>query len=283
MKTLRALLMFALVMAPALEASAAGGPWVLLAREVKKHREAKAKEQPQVEQETPKSNGATPEANRVLEQMTTYLASLQSFKLKSSTVDESVSSSGQKVQTATQSEVSLVRPNRMRGDQLAANGMTFTYDGKTLSLYCKANNTYGTVPAPPTLDATIDRALADWMIEAPGVLLLYSEPLEILTAQTTGGQLVGREMVGGVAANHLAFQGQTVDWQIWIQEGPQPLPLRYVITNKTMKGSPQLTAQLSGWEPGAKVPSSDFELRPPLGAKRITTLPLPCGTSGQRK
>lgn len=271
MKTLRALVVIALVAAPAL-ASAAGGPWVLLARKAQKHRQEKAKEQAQAKQESPQNKSVTPEAERIIGQTTRYLASLQSFKFKSSAVDQTVST------VARESEVSVVRPNRLRGEQLGATGLAFTYDGKTMSLYCKVSNTYGTVPAPPTLDATIDRVLADWSIEAPGMVLLYSDPLEILTSEVTSGQLIGRESIGGVAANHLAFQGKSVDWQIWVQDGPQPLPLRYVITAKTVKGAPQFAAQFSNWQLAAKLPDSEFELRPPPGAKRVDRLPMPCGT-----
>ena len=39
----------------------------------------------------------------------------------------------------------------------------------------------------------------------------------------------------GKQAHHIAVTEKDVDWQIWIQDGPQPVPLRYVITTKDMK------------------------------------------------
>ena len=92
-----------------------------------------------------------------------------------------------------------------------------------MTLACKANNTYATAPAPTTLDATIDKARKQFQIEAPGADLLYSRPYEILTEQVTGGKFIGREIIDGVATSHLAFEGEEVDWQIWIQEGSAAL------------------------------------------------------------
>ena len=49
-----------------------------------------------------------------------------------------------------------------------------------------------------------------------------SHPYEMLTEQVTGGQFIGRETIDGAPANHLAFTGEEVDWQVWIKDGDQP-------------------------------------------------------------
>ena len=129
-----------------------------------------------------------PQADRLLREMTDYLASLKSFKVRSSAVDEVVTAAGQKIQVPSESEVSIERPNRLRSEQLGAeNGMGFWYDGQTMTLACKSSNTYAKVPAPANLDDTIDKARKQFQIEAPGADLLYSHPYDILTEQVTGG------------------------------------------------------------------------------------------------
>ncbi len=161
-----------------------------------------------------------PKAEQTLRQMADYMAGLKSFRVQSSAIDEVVLTSGQKLQLASESRVSVERPNRLLSEQLgSASGLAFYYDGKTMTLACKANNSYTTAPAPTTIDATIDKARKQFQIEAPGADLLYSRPYEILTEQVTGGKFIGREIIDGVATNHLAFEGEEVDWQIWIQEG----------------------------------------------------------------
>jgi hypothetical protein len=221
-----------------------------------------------------------PDADRTLRRMADYLSSLRSFTVQSSSVDEVVLSSGEKVQVAADSQVSVERPNRLRSEQLgSARGMAFWYDGTTMTLYCRATNTYGASPAPPTLDATIDEARKRFEIEAPGADLLFSHPYDILTEQVTGGKVIGRESVDGIPATHLAFEGQEVDWQVWVEDGARPLPLRFSITTKTMKEQPEFAVQLSHWEPQARLADSVFSFQPPAGAKRVQSLPTSCRSS----
>jgi hypothetical protein len=105
---------------------------------------------------------------------------------------------------------------------------------------------------------------------------LFSHPYDILTEQVKTGLFIGKESVEGVVANHLAFEGEDVDWQIWIQDGAQPLPLRFVITTKTMKEEPQFTVQLSHWDTQAKIDDSVFQFQPPPGAKSVASFPTEC-------
>jgi hypothetical protein len=225
----------------------------------------------------PAAKGIDPNADRMLRQMTDYLAGLKNFRFQSSSVDEVVTTTGRKIQVSADSIVSVSRPNRAQSDRIGAeNGLEFWYDGKSMSLYCKANNTYSTATAPATLDEAIDAARKQYKIEAPGADLLFSHPYDILTEQVKSGLFVGRESVGGLPANHLAFEGDEVDWQIWIQDGPEPLPLRFVITTKTMKEQPQFQVELSHWEPRAKLDDATFQFKPPAGSKAVETFPTEC-------
>jgi hypothetical protein len=218
-----------------------------------------------------------PEAEKMLRQMTDYLASLTSFKVQVSSIDEAVTKAGQKIQFASESQVMVERPNRLRSQQMgAANGLAFWYDGKTMTVACPASNTFATAPAPATVDATIDAARKKFKIDAPGADLLYSKPYEILTEQVTTGRFIGKETIGEVPVHHLAFTGEDVDWQIWIQEGAQPLPLRFVITTKTMKSQPAFTVQMSNWEPKADLDDSTFQFKAPAGATRVDAFPQAC-------
>ena len=80
-------------------------------------------------------------------------------------------------------------------------------------------------------------------------------------------------MGGGVMAHHLAVTKKDVTYQIWIQDGPQPVPLRYVVTGRDMRSSPQFTIQLSNWQPNAPVPDDSFAFTPPAGAKKVAFAP----------
>jgi hypothetical protein len=222
--------------------------------------------------------GIAPEADRALRKMTDYLASLQSFRVQSSAKDELVLKSGQKIDLSSQSETSVQRPNKLRSEQIGTKGgLAFWYDGKAMTLECTTNGTYTTKPAAPTLDGAIDQARKEFGIEAPGADLLYSKPYDILTEQVTSGQLIGHETVEGVPVTHLAFQGDEVDWQIWIKDGPEPLPVWFSIITKTLPSQPEFEVHMSHWETKAALPASTFAFRAPANGTRAETFPKTCG------
>jgi hypothetical protein len=223
--------------------------------------------------------GIDPAAEQRLRAMANYLGSLQSFTVLSASMDEVVLGSGEKIQLASESLVSIERPNRLRSEQVGATGaggLAFWYDGRTMTLACKADGSYATIPAPSTIDTVIDKVRKQYRIDAPGADFLYSHPYEVLTEQVVSGRYIGRETIDSVATEHLAFEGEAVDWQVWIQEGSQPLPLRFVVTTKGIKGRPQFTVRLSRWDPGIKVPPATWMYEPPLGARRLPSFPADC-------
>ncbi len=38
--------------------------------------------------------------------------------------------------------------------------------------------------------------------------------------------------MNGIECHHLAFRAEKVDWQVWVQAGDTPLPMKYLIISK---------------------------------------------------
>jgi hypothetical protein len=112
---------------------------------------------------------------------------------------------------------------------------------------------------------------------APGAEVLYSNAAERMLKVTTSGFVVGPSVVGGVKSTHLAFRGAEVDWQIWIEEGGRPLPRKFVLTSKQVKGEPQFTVLVRNWNLAPKLTEGMFTFTPPKGAKKIDFLNLTGG------
>jgi hypothetical protein len=226
--------------------------------------------------------GVDAEADRMLRQMADYLSGLQSFTVQNFAVDETAFKTGEKIQATSDSEIAVQRPNHLRSTQRGAGeGLGLWYDGKTMTVACKANGSFESVAAPANIDEAIDKVRKHFKVDAPGADLLYSKPYEILMEQVVSGRVIGRETIQGIPANHLAFQGEDVDFQIWIQDGNQPLPLRFVITTKAVKGNPQFTVQLSNWNTQPKLSAADFTFQPPAGAKAATGVTSSCLAAGR--
>jgi len=83
------------------------------------------------------------------------------------------------------------------------------------------------------------------------------------------GAHIGRGVIGGIECEHLAFRGNEIDWQIWIQTGDQPLPRKYVITSKAMAAAPQYAVVIRDWKIGIEPNAEVFVFTPPQGAKQL--------------
>ena len=72
------------------------------------------------------------------------------------------------------------------------------------------------------------------------------------------GVYLGIHEAAGVPCHHLSFEQATIDWQIWIDAGTDPLPRKLVITYKTEDEVPQYAVTIRKWNLQAKLPDTLF-------------------------
>jgi hypothetical protein len=215
-----------------------------------------------------------PKADAALRRMSDYLSGLESVRVEAKSVDEKFTTDGHKVQEVQTSRLALERPAQLRVDRVGPAGHTvFRYDGTRFSIFNKERNVYATAPAPPQLDAAIDSARERLQLDAPGGDLLVSDPYRSLTDGTLECRYIGLEPIDGVMAHHIVGTKKNMEWQIWIKDGPEPVPLRYVITSNDLPGAPEFTLEMRNWQPNARVSASSFAFSPPAGAKRVDFAP----------
>lgn len=213
------------------------------------------------------------DADAMLRSMSDYMASLKTFSFTAEHTIEFVLESGEKRQAIAESEVSVRRPNKLRSERRGEHAdLSFVYDGKTVSILGKRANMYAQTEAPDTIDEMIDFASEKLGIDPPAADLLYSKPYDILMQDVVSGTIVGPAFIDDVPCTHLAFRGNNVDFQLWIQDGGTPLPRRYVITTKDVKSEPQLTVQMRDWKTSATLSDDLFTFVPPAGAQKIEFL-----------
>jgi hypothetical protein len=210
----------------------------------------------------------------VLRRMSDYLGSLPTFKVDTEAVDEKVTTDRQKLQFVSDMRLAVQRPNKLRADRIGpVANIVFRYDGKNFSVYGNRTGYYAQAPAPPTLDAAIDAARVKYGIDAPAADLYLTHSYAELMKDVKSARYVGLEPINGVFCHHLAFRNADTDWEIWIQDGPQPLPRRYVITTKDVREQPQFSVAFSNWQPNASLDPQEFVFVPPPDAKPIPWLP----------
>jgi len=227
--------------------------------------------------------GVAPQATEILRNAMDYLGQQNRFRVQTRNTIEAVLHSGQKLQFDHTAVLSVQRPNKLRAERHGdLFEQVFYYDGSTLSLHNPDDKYYATLPAPGTLEEMLDFARESLDIVAPAADLIYADAYDLLMQEVTSGFVVGKSVVDGVRCDHLAFRGEQVDWQIWIQEGVQPLPRKMVITSRDVMNKPQFTVVMSQWDMAPMLFDRDFVFTPPAGAQGIEFLPLGGSTDAAR-
>jgi hypothetical protein len=226
------------------------------------------------------ASAADPDAEQILKRMTDYLSSLQKFSLDTDNMLEEVLVSGQKIQYDFTSTVVIQRPNKLRSERTGdLNQQLFVYNGKNLVLYDPMHMYYAVEAAPDNLDDVLHFARDKLDIVPPVGDVVFTNAFDLLTASITSGAVVGKSVVGGVKCDHLAFTTAVVDWQIWIADGDQPLPYKYVLTTKDDPAQPQYIVLMSNWNAAPEVNDALFEFTPPPGAKETDFLHVDTATT----
>lgn len=220
------------------------------------------------------ADGIDPNADKILKSMSSYLAQTKAFSMDADIGIEVVTKEGQKLQLNSFATVVMQRPNKLymhrRGPIADAE---FIFDGKTLTVHGKRNNVYAQIDAPGTIDTAIHAFEFETGIPMPGADLLFADPYAILSAGVQSSTDLGLAYVNGIECHHLAFRNEKVDWQLWVQTGDKPLPLKYVITSKWQTAAPQYEATLRDWVTDPQINPNQFTFSPPPGSTKLQTLP----------
>ncbi|WP_081488995.1 DUF2092 domain-containing protein [Cupriavidus basilensis] len=174
------------------------------------------------------ASAVEPKAMDALKSMGTYLRTLQTFSLHSSTTTDQILDNGQKVQFEGSVDYRVRRPNALRADIHSDRVQrSFYFDGKTLTQYAPRMHFYGIVNAPPTIAELFGVLSEKYGVDLPLTDLFYWGTNQERVDEVKSAAYIGPAYVGGIDCDHYAFRQQDVDWQVWIQRGQKPLRNRY--------------------------------------------------------
>jgi hypothetical protein len=220
------------------------------------------------------SSGIDPAAQRLLKASTDFLGAQRQFSLEARNSLEVVLKSGQKIEFNHTARQSVQRPNKLRAERSGdLVQQLFVYDGRTLTVFNPGDQAFAQMAVPDTLEGMLDFARTKLDILAPAGDLLYKDAYDILMDGVTDSFVVGKAVIEGVRCDHLAFRAPQVDWQIWIQEGEQPLPRRMVITTRDLPNAPQFAVTVTRWNLSPAFDEKNFAFTPPAGAKKVEFIP----------
>ncbi|MEN8214254.1 MAG: DUF2092 domain-containing protein [Pseudomonadota bacterium] len=213
-------------------------------------------------------------ALRALNKMGSYLRSLDAFKVQAVTSTDEVLENGQKIQFDRSVELQAKKPAGLRVDVTSPYGdRSLYFDGNTFTLQTPGNQFYATIPATGTNAELIDAVQSKTGVNLPLVDLFRWGADGDTGGEIESAIIVGYGNVNGVKCEHYAFRQQEVDWQICIQQGDTPLPLKLVITSKLEEEQPQHVAVMK-WDTAAAADDKAFAYSPKEGDTKISFNPV---------
>jgi hypothetical protein len=210
-----------------------------------------------------------PKAIAALERMGAFLRSQTVMKIMAETATDDVIGGNQKVQLVGAVELMVRRPDRLRANVATDRKIEqIYYDGNAFTVYQPRLNYFASFSAPPTLAGLMDVAEQRYGLDMPLADLFAWGTARSRPADILGATNLGTSMIKGVPCDHYAFHQADVDWQVWIQQGEQPLPRKLIITTITERSQPQHQAVLT-WDLAPKLADGMFTFIAPKGAQRI--------------
>jgi hypothetical protein len=211
-----------------------------------------------------------PAIDKQLHAMSDLVAGAKTLSFECYAISEQVLPSGQKVEFARNQKVSLRRPDAVIATVVGDNeNLQFIYDGKTVTCSNAKAKVYAQTAAPATIDDTLDMLALKYGMVMPLADMIFSDPYKALASQVRTGQDLGVGYVFQTKCRHLAFRQESVDWQIWLEDGPKPWPRKLVITYKETPAQLQYTAYFHDWTPDAAFPADALKFVPPTGVTKI--------------
>lgn len=216
-----------------------------------------------------------PRALEVLQRATRFLEAQSSFRYVSEIAYDAVQKDGEKIEFGMRRRGALLRPSFARVDDETREGRTggIVLDGKRIVAFQDDDKVYAVADKAGSLEQQIDFVQDELDNPIAMAELLRSDLTAELTGLVLSGRYVGLEKLAGVMVEHVAFELDAVDAQLWIETGEKPLIRRVVVTYVEEEGEPQLRTDYDSWELAPTLAAGDFAFAPPAGYEKIPFAP----------
>ena len=243
----------------------------------------------------PEPPALEPKAIEILKASSAVLAAAKSMTFTADVSYESPTRQGPPLVYTTQSNVTMVRPNKLRViTPFDGPPSEFYYDGKVMMAYAPTENLIAVADAPPTIDATLEAAFKTAAIYYPFTDVIVTDPYKDLSDGLTLAYYVGQShVIAGITTDIVAYITNGVFIQAWIGADDKlprilraiyladKLQQRHILVLSNWNLNPDISPDVFGTpaaatatrikfaHPGAPVPGA----KPPAKPKAPTTQP----------
>ncbi|MEQ8232298.1 MAG: DUF2092 domain-containing protein [Gammaproteobacteria bacterium] len=214
---------------------------------------------------------SSPDAGEILTGMGAFLGAAKAFSVTVDGSYDALQEDGTHLEFAGRRDITLTRPARLRVASYESDGTLelLTFDGNTLSLVRPAEKIYAQTDFAGSIDDAVVHFVGELGLRLPLAMLLLARLPEELDRRVISIAYVERALLSGVPAHHLVATTETVDFQIWVKDGDQPVPLRVNIRYREAAGQPTFRANLTDWNFAPAIDEATFRVALPRDARRV--------------
>lgn len=195
-----------------------------------------------------------------------------------------------KSEFASKYEVSVERPNKLafviKDGKLRCAVLS---DGQTLCTYAPPLKLYTQQEAPKTLTDLFNIDEMTFVRQDLNSLLFLdqfatTDAMGVILKNVLTLKIIGVERLSdNSTAYRLHFTEREIDWDMWIQDGKQPLVRKISIEGEQMSKDEivpvivkkLIVTQFDEWRVNLDIPAERFVFTPPLDAKKVKTFVTP--------
>ncbi|WP_160154066.1 DUF2092 domain-containing protein [Microbulbifer sp. ALW1] len=203
-------------------------------------------------------NEAAAEARKIVRALEEHLSGKPRLTYETQLTSDVVLDNGQKIQIAGTTKVYFKRPNQLMVElETDSIRRQIYHDGKQLTVIAPNEKYYGTIEADSSSIEAMMSAANDYGLQVPLVDLIAwgAKGTEALTVDSA--TYIGETRVQGKAVDHWAFRGPRLDWEVWVTQGEDPLPLKISTVSYHDPSQPRFTAIIK-WNERASIRDSLF-------------------------
>lgn len=190
-----------------------------------------------------------------------FLKAAESLRFVASSFFDGQSQSGVRLKRFATHEVVVRRPNELAFVTIFDDGFERRgwFSGSELVVATPAAETYIRLPFEGSVDALLDHVSDTYDISVPFADFVRSDIIAAQRPYLLSIEDAGTRRVANMSVDHIVGESIAADFQIWIQTGDTPLPVRFVATYVREPGDPDYMLTFLEWDLNAAT-DENFEV-----------------------
>ena len=209
--------------------------------------------------EAAEDRAVEPFALEVLKRMSGFVAGAEGLAYDAVTETVEVAPGGLPTRLRAEARVAARRPDRLYVDiQSEEVHRRVTLDGQRVRLHDVLADAYAVAEAPGGVDETLELLEGKLGVFVPLGYVLRRDPLAQIMEGVIELSYGGLDDVAGITCHYLAARQDDMTWEVWVEDGPQPVPRKLVFHFSDDGGTTTYNVLVAAWSFDPHLPDEGF-------------------------